>query len=130
MTTDAIETRPDAKRLPRGSLKRLTPGGITALAMLAIFGVCISLQPQVMSVNGLNLILSSMLPLVFASLAQMLVMSAGDIDLGIGAFVGLISAVSATALSNNGFLGLLLLLGVVLADGLLGLLIDLRTVLC
>lgn len=128
MTTDAIETRPDAKRLPRGFLKRLTPGGITALAMLAIFGVCISLQPQVMSVNGLNLILSSMLPLVFASLAQMLVMSAGDIDLGIGAFVGLISAVSATALSNNGFLGLLMLLGFVLAYGLLGILIEWRKV--
>jgi ribose transport system permease protein len=60
-----------------------------------------SLQPRSMSYAGLRLLLNFSMPLVFAGLAQMCVILLGDIDLGIGPFVGLVTCITAAWLSSD-----------------------------
>lgn len=118
-----------APALPgRARMRHSAPAAVSALALIAMIGVCSSLQPGVLSVQGLTLVLSATVPLVIAAQAQMTLMAVGDIDLGIGAFVGLVTVVTATRLSSSPLVGGLVLLGLVAAYALLGLLIHLRRV--
>ena len=80
------------RRFPRGFVPRIAPAGITLLVMVVILLICELMEPRALSTIGLTLIFSSIVPIVFASLAQMAIMSVGDIDLGIGAFIGLVVA--------------------------------------
>ena len=84
----------------RDRFKRQVPAGVTLVAFIAMLVVCGAMQPVIFSATGLNLALSSIVPLVIAALAQMVMMSIGDIDLGIGNFIGLVTAVAATSLSG------------------------------
>ena len=93
-----------------------------------MLAVCASLQPGVLTVPGLTLVLSATVPLVIAAQAQMMLMSVGDIDLGIGNFVGLVTVVTATMLVRLPGTGALVLLGLVAAYAVLGALIHLRRV--
>lgn len=114
--------------LARGVTRRWAPPGITLTAMIVILVVCGAIQPRIWSTSGLTLILSSVVPLVLAALAQMVIMSIGDIDLSIGAFVGLITAVAATVLRDAPLIGWAALVGCVLAYSALGALVQLRGV--
>ncbi|MCH6470062.1 ABC transporter permease [Sinomonas terrae] len=114
--------------LPKGTAYRLAPAGTTVVALAAIMVACGAIQPNVWSVDGLSLVFSSIVPLVLAALAQMVMMSIGDIDLSIGAFVGLVTAVSATLLATSPLLGLLVLVGLVAGYAVLGALVQLRGV--
>ena len=58
----------------------------------------------------------------------MVMMSIGDIDLGIGFFVGMDTTIVATLLRETPMLGVLALAGCVLAYALLGALVQLRSV--
>ncbi|MGA3220978.1 MAG: ABC transporter permease, partial [Acidimicrobiales bacterium] len=71
--------------------------------------------PATVSSTGASLLLGPALPLVFASLAQMVVILVGDFDLGIGYAIGLVNVFSATALATNTWLGAVLLIAMVLA---------------
>ncbi|MGF3056437.1 ABC transporter permease [Microbacterium sp. YY-01] len=117
-----------SRRLPRGFLARIAPSGITFIAMAIILIVCMSIQPAMMSTVGLTLVFASIVPIVFAALAQMVVMSVGDIDLGIGAYIGLVTGVSATILRDSPLLGFVTLVGLVLAYAAVGALVQLRKV--
>jgi len=112
----------------RERLKRTAPAGVTFVALLAIIIVCGVLQPVVFSATGLNLILSSIVPLVVAALAQMVMMSIGDIDLGIGAFIGAVTTVAATFLSSSPLVGVLVLIALIAGYGVLGVLVHVRKV--
>ena len=59
------------------------------------------LRPNIASYNGLRLLLNLSPVLVFTALAQMFVMTASDIDLGIGAFVGLVDRIVAGLLNDH-----------------------------
>jgi ribose transport system permease protein len=96
--------------------------------MLVILIACGILQPAVWSTTGLTLVFSAIVPLVIATQAQMLIMAVGDIDLGIGAFVGLVTTVASTFLSSSPLLGLLVLAGLVVGYCLLAALVQLRGV--
>lgn len=109
-------------------LKRKAPAGVTFLALLAIIVACGVIQPVVFSATGLNLVLSSIVPLVVAALAQMIMMSIGDIDLGIGAFIGAVTTVAATFLSGSPVIGVLVLLAMIAGYGVLAVLVHLRKV--
>lgn len=119
---------PVGGKLPRGLLPRVAPAGITVIAMAVILIVCISLQPAMLSTVGLSLVFSSIVPIVFAALAQMVIMSIGDIDLGIGAYIGLVTGVSATVLRGSPLLGFGVLIALVAAYALVGALVQLRKV--
>ncbi|MEU0154515.1 ABC transporter permease [Micromonospora fulviviridis] len=112
----------------RALLRRTGPAMVSAVAMVAMVAVCASLQSDVLTVPGLALILSATVPLVIAAQAQMVLMAVGDIDLGIGNFVGLVTVITATKLVSSPGTGTLLLLGLVGAYAVLGALIHLRRV--
>lgn len=131
MTSSTITIKP---RL--GSLRtamqvhgnRVAPAGLALAAMLAIIVIAVANQPRILSVSGISIMLTSAVPLVLAAQAQMLMMSVGDIDLSIGALVGLVTVIAATLLSQAPLLGAAALAGIVLVYALLALVIQRRNV--
>ncbi len=103
-------------------LRMALPALSLAILLVAIFW----LQPRAMSYVGLNLLLNLALPIAFATIAQMLVITVNDLDLSIGAFVGFVACVGATWLRDDPVLGVAVLAGAVLVYAALGALIHLR----
>ena len=66
--------------------------------------------------------------LTIASMAQMVMMSIGDIDLSIGYFVGMVTAIVSTRMQDAPLVCVLTLAGAVMGYALLGALVQLRTV--
>ena len=100
-----------------------------ALALIALALVLATVfwfRPNVASYNGLRLLLNLSPVLVFTALAQMFVMTASDIDLGIGSFVALVNAIVAGILSDHTVLAVVMLLGCVVSYALMGALIHWR----
>jgi len=91
-----------------------------------MLGIIFAIQPGITNYTGLGLLLSGMFPLVLASLAQMFVIAAGDVDLSVGSFVGLVNVVVAVIIGPHPVLGLLFLVGLVLAQIAVGVLITVR----
>lgn len=84
--------------------------------------------PAAISYDGLDLLLSSAVPLALATVSQMFIMAAGDIDLGVGAFVGLVNVITVTLVPDQPALGVLAYLGLVAAYMAMGTLIHLRRI--
>ncbi len=99
---------------------------LPALSLTALLIAIFYLQPRAMSYLGLNLLLNLALPIAFATLAQMCVITVNDLDLGIGSFVGLVACIGATWLNDTPLLGVAALLGCVVMYACLGALIHLR----
>jgi ribose/xylose/arabinose/galactoside ABC-type transport system permease subunit len=95
-------------------------------ALLGMFVWSVSLQPQALSVDGLSLLFSSAIPLVLASISQMFIITLGDIDLGIGYFVGLANTISARYLAHSLFLAIGLLIATIIGYMIAGALVQLR----
>jgi ribose/xylose/arabinose/galactoside ABC-type transport system permease subunit len=91
-----------------------------------MLGFILLKKPTVFSYFGLSILLAYALPLIFASLAQMFVIAAGDVDLGIGPFISLVTCVAAVVLPTDPVFGGLCLLLCVLGYMLLGVLIHVR----
>ena len=104
------------------TLRSLLPAMSLAILLIAVFW----LQPRTMSYLGLDLMLNLAIPIAFATLAQMCVITVNDLDLGIGAYVGFVVCVAATHLYDTPALGVLILLAGVAGYALLGALIHLR----
>jgi ribose transport system permease protein len=103
-------------------LRSLLPAMSLAILLAAVFW----LQPRTMSYLGLDLMLNLAIPIAFATLAQMCVMTVNDLDLGIGAYVGFVVCVAATFLYDTPALGILILIGAISIYAMLGALIHLR----
>ncbi|QHQ36299.1 ABC transporter permease [Algicella marina] len=125
--TDVDMPRPESA-LPRGFVRRTFPSLLTLGAMIAILLVCGAIQPRIWSQGGMTLIMSPIVALAIASMAQMVMMSIGDIDLGIGYFVGMITAIVATLLRDAPLLGVLALTASIGAYAVMGALVQLRGV--
>ncbi|HVO19888.1 MAG TPA: ATP-binding cassette domain-containing protein [Anaeromyxobacter sp.] len=97
-------------------------------AMLAVFAISAALQPGVLSGFGIDLLLASSLPLICSALSQMFVVGLSQIDLGVGAYMGLVSVLCATALHDHPLVGLLALAASVLAYAGMGALILVRSI--
>jgi ribose transport system permease protein len=89
------------------------PWFLPSVAAVVIFGIMVALRPLVASPTGLNLVLAPLIPLIFAVLAQMFIIAAGDI-------------VMAIILPQDLALGLLFLLAMVVAYAAMGVLIAVR----
>jgi len=98
------------------------PFFLVAILLIIIF----SLEPLTHSYTGLSLLLAQSVPLALAALAQMFVMTAADIDLGIGSFVGLTNTVTVVVLMSHWALGILVFLAMIGAYVAMGLLIHYR----
>jgi ribose transport system permease protein len=110
------------KGLTVAYLRMALPALSLALLLVAIFW----LQPRAMSYVGLNLLLNLALPIAFATIAQMLVITVNDLDLSIGAFVGFVACVGATWLRDDPMLGVAVLAAAIIAYSAVGALIHLR----
>jgi ribose transport system permease protein len=113
MTTDLFSAR---------TLRGLLPAMSLAILLATVFW----LQPRTMSYFGLNLMLNLAVPIAFATIAQMCVITVNDLDLGIGAYVGFVVCVAATFLYDTPVLGAVILAAGVTAYALLGAMIQLR----
>ena len=102
------------------------PWFLPTVAAVIVFVIMVILRPQVASPIGVNLVFAPLIPLIFAVLAQMFILAAGDIDLGIGSFIGLANVAIAIILPQNLALGVLFLLGMVVAYAAMGVLIAVR----
>ena len=85
-------------------------------------------EPDSASTLGADLILAGVLPLVLASLAQMLIVLAGGIDMGVGYAVGFANVITATSLVTHPPLGVLLLVALVGGYGLMAVITELTKV--
>jgi len=111
------------RRAAAPALLQVAPPAVALAAMLALIFLR---QPLAMSYFGLTLLLNFSLPLVFAAAAQMCIIAAGDIDLGIGPFLSLVNCIAAALLTTQPVLGAGALLLCVLAYVAMGALIHLR----
>lgn len=99
----ATGTGPAARRPSRARpvwLRDAIAVGLPALALAIMLGVILHIRPAAMSYFGFTLLFKLATPLVFAALAQMLVIMLGDIDLSNGSFVGLVTCLTALFLAD------------------------------
>jgi ribose/xylose/arabinose/galactoside ABC-type transport system permease subunit len=103
---------------------RSSGGWTAALLLVVVASLTVALRPATASTTGASLLLGPALPLVFASLAQMVIILVGDFDLGIGYAVGLVNVLTATALTTHPLLGGALLVAMVLAYVSMGAIVE------
>ncbi|WP_230492500.1 ABC transporter permease [Martelella alba] len=91
------------------ALSRISPSALRTIIPLAALALLLTvtlwLQPRVMSYFGWTLLLKFSLPLIFATLSQLCVLTLGDVDLGIGPFISLVCCIAATMLPGAPLLG-------------------------
>lgn len=126
----AADPRPAAAVLPARASR---PSGLLthAIPLIGLGLVCAALtalNPSAASLFGIDLLLSSAVPLVLIALAQMFVVGGSQIDLGIGAFAGLVNVVSATVLTEQPALGVALLAAGLGGYAVIGALIEQRRI--
>ena len=101
--------RSDAVQMAVAGAQSLLRSGLPYLALAVMLVVIVSVQPNILSYFGFNLLFKLSIPLILAAYAQMLVIGLGDIDLSIGSFVGLVTCVVAIFFADRLWLGLLIL---------------------
>ena len=101
---------------------------LPAISLFAVLVPILILQPATFSYFGSNLLLNLAVPIVFATLAQLAIITVNDLDLSIGPFVSLVACIGATLLVKQPWLGTLALAGCVLAYAAVGALIELRQI--
>lgn len=138
------------ERLVEASFRRLDDAGEVSHAQLAaerarrreslisaliplvtftiVFTLCAAQNPLILSGFGLTLVFSAAFAMSFAAISQLFVIAAGDIDLGVGNFIGLVNAVAATWLVTDPWLAVLCFIGMLAAYPLMGMFIDARRV--
>lgn len=99
---------------------------LPALSLTVLLLAVFYMQPRAMSYLGLNLLLNLALPIAFATIAQMFVITVNELDLSIGAYVGFVACVGATWLRDDPVLGIAALAGGVLVYAAVGALIHIR----
>jgi ribose transport system ATP-binding protein len=125
----AETTRTTAGKASRGDAwTKALASGAPFMSLAVVLAVMISQNPRIASVFGLDLLLWSAVPVALVALAQMFVVGGSEIDLGIGAFAGLINVVSATLLVDAPGIGILSFAGALITYCALGALIQLRKI--
>jgi ribose transport system ATP-binding protein len=133
------------ERLVEASFRKLDVGGASRAPLVAararrrdaliwamippvtfaiVFTLCAAQNPLILSAFGLTLVFSAAFALSFAAISQLFVITAGDIDLGVGNYIGLVNALAATWLVTDPWLALLCFAGMLAAYPLMGLFID------
>ncbi|MGY5800040.1 ABC transporter permease [Rhizobium sp. LEGMi12c] len=116
-------------RQKRDLAKRLAPAlqvCLPAIALVVMLTVIFWIRPTAMSYFGFTLLFKLAVPLMFAALAQMLVIMLGDIDLSIGSFVGFVTCVTALYLDTAPMLAIVIYVGSIFVYAGVGLVIHLR----
>ncbi|WP_292448718.1 ABC transporter permease, partial [Mesorhizobium sp.] len=98
------------------------------IGLAAVLAIMIAINPAVASAFGLDLLLMPALSLVLVTAAQMFIVGGSEIDLGVGAFAGLVSVLCATLLYDRPWLGALALVAALSAYAGLGGIIQARKI--
>ena len=99
------------------------------LPLLALGGLLAAVfyrQPLAMSYFGLNLLLNLAIPVAFATMAQVVILAVGDLDLSTGTFVSLVATIGATLLPTQPLLGVAALVALIGVYALAGALVEWR----
>jgi len=99
---------------------RLVRAALPALSLAALLVAIWFVQPRAISYFGFNLMLNLAMPIAFATIAQLCVITVNDLDLSIGAFVSFVACVGATWLNATPLLGVAVLLGAAVVYALVG----------
>lgn len=125
IVVDAQATR----RIDRARrLEAIVPNLIPLATFGLIFLLCVVQSPVILSRFGMTLVFSAAFVLAFAAISQLFVIAAGDIDLGVGPFIGLVNALAATWLVTDPALATLCFAILLVAYPLMGLFIQARGV--
>ena len=103
-------------------------GMIPLVTFAVVFAICISLNSRIFSAFGLTLVFSAAFALSFAAISQLFIIAAGDIDLGLGTFIGMVNTVAATWLISDPWLAAACFVCMLVAYPLMGLFIEARRV--
>lgn len=122
MSTGAMTRRAASPAQRTAMLHALLPAVALALLLAAVF----LKQPRAMSYFGINLLLNLAIPVMFATLAQMMVLAVSDLDLSIGPFVSLVACIGATLMPTQPWLAVLALAAAVGVYALAGAVIEAR----
>jgi ribose transport system ATP-binding protein len=127
------QSRPDIRRHVGkaghgASALRVLVDAAPFIGLALVVAVMIAANPAVASVFGLDLLLLPALSLVLVTEAQMFVVGGGEIDLGVGAFAGLTSVLSATWLHDDPLFGALAIAAAVGIYALIGAIIQSRKI--
>lgn len=98
------------------------------VSLAIVLALMFNANPLTATAFGLELLLMPAVVLALVAVAQMFIVGGSEIDLGAGAFAGLVSVLSATLLVTQPGLGMLAIGAAVLAYASLGGLIQLRRI--
>ena len=112
--------RPERRWVP------LLNSSLPALALALLLAAVFWRQPRAMSYFGINLLLNVAIPVMFATLAQMMVLAVSDLDLSIGPFVSLVACIAAAVMPEQPLLAVAALVAAVAAYALAGAVIEWR----
>ena len=102
--------------------------GAPFASLTVVLAIMMLENPKIASVFGLDLLLWAAVPVALVALGQMFVVGGSEIDLGIGAFAGLINVLSATMLVDAPLAAALAFASALIAYCGLGALIQLRAI--
>ncbi|HEX4177185.1 MAG TPA: hypothetical protein VHY57_02060, partial [Rhizomicrobium sp.] len=71
-------------------------GLLPAFSLVLVLAAIAWLNPRAISYFGFNLMLNLAVPVAFATIAQMFVITVNDLDLSLGPFIGFCGCVVAT----------------------------------
>ena len=114
------------EEMNKRSVNRILRQSIPVIALAIILIPLFFIQPRTMSYFGLRLLLNLAIPLVLATVAQMLIIMVNDLDLSIGAFVSFTACITVKILPETPVLGVAMLLLCIAAYGGVGALIHVR----
>ncbi|WP_127145427.1 ATP-binding cassette domain-containing protein [Pelagibacterium montanilacus] len=117
-----------ADRPRRVDWKRHLVTAMPYFSLAVVLALMIEANPLVASSFGLDLLLMPAVALVLVAIAQMFVVGGSEIDLGVGAFAGLVSVLSATLLFDHPLVGAGAIILAILAYSALGGLIQARKI--
>lgn len=100
--------------------------GLALFAMIVL--IAVTNGSALLPGSGLPILVGSYGPLTLAAPAEMLIIGQGDIDLGIGSFVGLTNVISATLLVTRPLLGVVALLASIFVYAMQGWIVAVRRV--
>jgi ribose transport system ATP-binding protein len=106
----------------------IVSAAIPLVTFAVVFALSVLLNSRILSPFGLTLVFSAAFALAFAATSQLFIIAAGDIDLGLGNFIGLVNVVAATWLITDPLLAALCFAGMLLAYPVMGLFVEARRV--
>ena len=112
--------------LNRAQLASLLRMALPAISLAALLGAVFIRQPNAASYFGLTLLFNLAAPIALAAMAQMLVITLGDLDLSIGAFVSLVACIGASLLPAQPLLAIAALAACIALYAAVGALIEWR----